>query len=239
MKRSRPRRLPQPVPVLVKSERTRAAILDAALEFLWEHPFREMTVSRLMARTAVSRSAFYQYFHDLHGLIEFLLADLREDIMAGAIPWFAGTGEVTGLLRQSLAALVRVGYEKGPILKAVSDAATNDERLERAWLELLQHFDEVVAARIEADQRQSLIPELDARAIAKAFNRMDAYSLIDAFGEHPRAEPEPLLRAIERIWISTLYVPGQGETESPLVRAADELTMAADQGAPGEIKTIF
>jgi len=227
MKRSRPRSLPQPVPKLAKSERTRAAILDAALAFLWEHPFREMTVSRLMDRTNVGRSAFYQYFQDLHELMEHLLNDLRADIMTGARPWFTGTGEVTGLLREALEALVRVGYEKGPILKAVADAAPADERLERAWSELLHHFDDVVAARIEADQRQGLIPELDARAVARAFTQMDAYSLIEAFGEHPREAPEPLLNAIERIWISTLY-GRKRDTDSPLVRAADELTMAAD-----------
>lgn len=227
MKRSRPRILPQPVPKLAKSERTRAAILDGALEFLWEHPFREMTVNRLMALLTVSRPTFYQYFHDLHELMECLLDDLREDIMAGAMPWFAGTGEVTGLLRQSLEALVRVGYEKGPILKAVADAASNDERLEHAWYELLHHFDEVVVARIVADQRQGLVPELDAAATARAFNRLDAYSMIEAFGEHPREEPGALLSAIERIWISTLYGWNQPEQETPLVRAADELTVAA------------
>lgn len=187
-----------------------------------------MTVERVMARTNAGRSAFYQYFHDLHELMESLLVDIREDIMVGAVPWFAGTGEVTGLLRESLAALVRVGYEKGPILKAVSDAAPNDERLERAWLDLLRHFDEAVANRIEADQRQGLIPKLDAQGIAKAFNRMDAYLLIDAFGEHPREEPGRLLAAIERIWFSTLYAAKQRESTSRLVRTADELTAAAE-----------
>jgi AcrR family transcriptional regulator len=213
---------------LVKSDRTRAAILDAALEFLWKHPFREMTVNRLMKRTGVSRSAFYQYFTDLHELMEGLLGHIQEDIMAGAVHWFKGTGEVTALLRQSLAALVRVGFEKGPILRAVADAAPTDARLERAWTELLQHFDDAVVARIEADQRQGLIPALDARAIAKAFNRMDAYSLIDAFGEHPRDEPEPLLNAMEKIWISTLYEAKQRERQAPLIRIEDDMTAATE-----------
>lgn len=228
IQRSRPRHEPKPAPRLAKSERTRAAILDAALAFLWEHPFREMTVSRLMVRTKVGRSAFYQYFQDLHELMEHLVDDLQADIMAGARPWFTGTGEVTGLLRQSLEALIKVGYEKGPILKAVADAAPTDARLERAWSELLHHFDDVVATRIEADQRQGLVPELDARAIARAFTQMDAYSLIEAFGEHPREAPEPLLNAIERIWISTLYGWNQDPSAAPLVRNADELTLAAD-----------
>jgi len=226
--RSRPRILPQPVLKLAKSERTRAAILDGALEFLWEHPFRDMTVNRLMERTSASRPTFYQYFHDLHELMECLLDDLRDDIMAGAVPWFTGTGEVTGLLRQSLEALVRTGYEKGPILKAVADAAPNDERLETAWFEFLSHFDEAVAARIEEDQRQRLISELDAAAIARALNRLDAYSLIEAFGQHPRKKPGPTLGAIERIWISTLYDWRHRDGKTPLIRRSDELTAASE-----------
>ena len=53
---------PQPVSRIGKAERTRAAILDAALGFLWLRPFRELTVSELMESTGASRSAFYQYF---------------------------------------------------------------------------------------------------------------------------------------------------------------------------------
>ena len=53
-----------------KSERTRQAILDAALNFLWTHPFRELTVGELMSLAGTSRSAFYQYFEDLHELME-------------------------------------------------------------------------------------------------------------------------------------------------------------------------
>jgi AcrR family transcriptional regulator len=50
---SRPRVTPQPIPKIGKSERTRAAILDAALEFIWSHPFRDMTVNALMASTGL------------------------------------------------------------------------------------------------------------------------------------------------------------------------------------------
>ncbi|MDX2427254.1 MAG: hypothetical protein QNK22_01020 [Xanthomonadales bacterium] len=45
----RPRMSPQPVPKIGNSERMRAAFLDAALEFIWSHPFRDMTVNSLMA----------------------------------------------------------------------------------------------------------------------------------------------------------------------------------------------
>ena len=59
-----------------KSERTRAAILNSALDFIWSHPFRDMTVSSLMASTGMGRSAFYKYFKDLHELMEALLESL-------------------------------------------------------------------------------------------------------------------------------------------------------------------
>ena len=45
-------------PGLRKSEKTRKAILDGALEFLWSRPFREMTVAELMS-IAGSASAFW------------------------------------------------------------------------------------------------------------------------------------------------------------------------------------
>ena len=104
----------------------------------------------------------------------------------------------------------------------------NDERLETAWFEFLSHFDEAVAARIEEDQRQRLISELDAAAIARALNRLDAYSLIEAFGQHPRKKPGPTLGAIERIWISTLYDWRRRDGKTPLIRRSDELTAASE-----------
>jgi len=60
-----------------KSDRTRTAILNAALEFLWTHPFRDMTVAELMSITGIGRSAFYQYFKDLYEPMETLLQGVQ------------------------------------------------------------------------------------------------------------------------------------------------------------------
>ena len=196
---------PQPIAKIGKSERTRAAILDAALEFLWSHPFRDMTVNSLMASTDFSRSAFYQYFNDLHHLMETLLDMLKDEVFAATGAWFTGVGEPIVLLNESLAGLVDVCYRLGPILRATDDAAATDKRLEKAWLQFVAQFDDAVTARIEADQEQGLIPDFDARPVAIALNRLDAYTLIDAFGQRPRRRPEPVREALIRIWVSTLY----------------------------------
>ena len=196
---------PEPVSRVGKAERTRAAILNAALDFLWSRPFRDITISGLMESTDVSRSAFYQHFTDLHEVMETLLGMLQGAIVDATKPWYAGVGDPTLLLREGLAGLVRVGHERGPLLRAVADAASTDEQFEAIWNRFMESFDNTVTERIEGDQAQGLIPDFEARPVAVALNRLDASALIHAFGQHPRMDPEPVSEALIRIWISTLY----------------------------------
>ena len=213
-----PRAEPKPSGRVRKSDRTEARILDAALDFLWSNPFRDMTVATLMKATSLSRSTFYQYFRDVYELLEELLDDLEREILRGAGPWFEGLGDVEELLRASLGELVRICHERGPILRAVADAAPTDERLDHAWRSFLGRFDDAVAARIEADQRQGLVEDFAAGPVAAALNRLDAYTLIHAFGQRPRKRPEPVLDALTRVWVQTLYPEPKRVGPSPARR---------------------
>lgn len=194
-----------PAPKITKSDRTRAVILDAALDFLWSHPFREMSVNALMASTVHSRSAFYQYFEGIHQLMETLLDMLEQDIFASVSPWLEGVGDPVVLTNEMLGGLIRTCYRHGPFLKAVSDAGTSDKRFDKGWAQFLGAFDDAACARIEADQAQGLTPNFDPRPVSVSLNRLNAYSIIDAFGLRPRSQPEPVREALARIWISTLY----------------------------------
>jgi AcrR family transcriptional regulator len=210
---------PQPTLKIGKAERTRATILNAALDLIWSNPFRDMTVSSLMASTGVSRSAFYQYFNDLHELMETLLDMLQQEIFEVAKPWLEGVGDPVTLLRETVAGLVHVCYQRGPFLRAITDAAVTDPHLENAWLQFLAEFDDAATARIEADQKKGLIPDFEARSVTYALNRLNAYTLLQAFGQHPRKQPEPVSEALARVWISTLYgSEWLGNESSDLVR---------------------
>ena len=209
---SRPRAVPRPVAKLGKAERTRARILDSALEFLWSSPFRELTVGSLMEPTGLSRSAFYRHFRDLHEVMETLLEELESEILGVAAPWFVQTGPPLELLHESLVGLVGLSYERGPILRAIVDARPTDERLDRFWDTFLGRFDDAVASRCEGDQEQGLIGQLDARVVAIALNRLDVAMLVDAFGRRPRKPQEPTLEVLYRIWSFTLY---GAETRNP------------------------
>ena len=210
---------PQPTTRIDKSEKTRTAILNAALEFLWSRPFREMTVNELMATTGASRSAFYHYFNDLHDVMESLLKKLQEEIFNVDEPWLMGVGDPVDLLRQTLSGLVDLCYERGPFVRAIIDAGATNTRLEKAWVDFMISFDDAGSARIEADQEQGLIPDLDARPVIFGLNRMIVYAIHQAFGQHPRKSKKPVLETIERICISTLYGREYlGNNSTPLVR---------------------
>ena len=197
-----------------KSERTRRAILDAALDFLWTHPFRDLTIAELASRTETSRATFYQYFADLHDLMDVLLSEMRDDILEAAEPWFEGDGDPASLLRESLSGLVKICYQRGPILRAVVDASASDETLEKSWAKFLARFDDAVAARIAQHQAAGLIPPFAARSVAVALNRLDASLLVEKFGRRPRGNPDDVIEALVRIWISTLY--GSEALEQPV-----------------------
>lgn len=188
-----------------KSERTRQAILSSALGFFWDHPFRELTIAELTARIDVSRPTFYQYFSDLYDLMAVLLEGLRSDILMAASPWFEGEGDPVPHLKAALTGLVNVCYERGPILRAVAEAAVSDANLEKAWEKFLKSFDEVVAGRIKQHQTQGLIEPFSAYPVAIALNRLDASLVIEYFGRRPRGNREEVLLVLTRVWTSTLY----------------------------------
>jgi len=196
---------PKPAPKITKSDRTRAAILNAAFDFIWSRPFREMSVNSLMASTELSRSAFYQYFTDVHDMMQTLLNMLGEEIFASSNLWLDGVGDPVALLNKTFDGLTQTCYRRGPFLRAISDAATTDERFEKDWRQFLGAFDDAGVTRIEADQAQGLIADFEVRPVAFALNRLNAYTFIDAFGQRPRSKPKPIQDALARTWISTLY----------------------------------
>jgi AcrR family transcriptional regulator len=178
-----------------------------------------MTVNELMAATSVSRSAFYQYFNDLHDVMESLLKKLQEETLNVDEPWLLGVGNPVELMRETLSGLVDYFYERGPFLRAFADAAATDARIEKAWLGFLSSFDDAGIAAIEADQKQGLVPAFDAYPVMFALNRLNAYTLIHAFGQHPRKPKEPVLESLERTWISTIYGSEfLGDNSTALVR---------------------
>ena len=186
-------------------EEARREILDSATRFLQKGHFRDLTVGELMAGTTLSRPAFYQYFTDLHDLIVSLLRDIEAVMHQTASPWIDGEGEPIAALRESHRGVVETCVEHGHIIRAIVEAAPLDERLEQAWQSFMQRWDDVVEARIVAQQQEGLIPPCDARRIANALNALDVNMVVAAFGREPHDDPRQVLETMHRVWSSTLY----------------------------------
>ena len=196
---------PMPVIRIGQAERTRAEILDAALQFLWSRPFREMSVNALMATIPISRPAFYKYFDDIYGLMHALLDGLSTEILEGASPWLSDDGDPVALLYESLAAEARICYRYGPFLKAIDDSKGGSERLEDDWNSMFEIFDVAAGDRIAADQELGLIETFEPRPVANALNRTSVAIYIQLFGQRPRRQWQAALDTVSRVWISTLY----------------------------------
>ncbi|MFC1764667.1 TetR/AcrR family transcriptional regulator [Planctomycetota bacterium] len=187
-------------------DQARQEILHQARDFLWDHAFREMTVARLMDRTAIGRSAFYAYFQDTADLAEVLLLDVFTSIQTAVRPWLAGEGkDPPTAMFHSIRGLVEVCVEKGPIVRAVSEATSASAHLEQIWNDFMDKFDVAIETRLRAEQKAGRVGSLNARETARALNRLDAAYLILSFGRRPQSDPQEVTQALASIWINTVY----------------------------------
>ena len=197
-----------------RPEEAERAILAAARSFLEEHPFREMTVEGVMVRTGLSRPAFYAYFRDRYDLVTRLLEGVGGLLFALDWRWLsgvAGEDEARDVLVDALRANSQTFVEYGPLLRAISDAAGQDARVEEVYrYGLIQRLVTAVAGRISRDLEAGVSPDgLDPEQTARALVLMTERYLLDTFGRPERrpsrSEAEAVFGTLEEIWVRTLY----------------------------------
>ena len=195
-------------------EEAERAILAAARAFLEERPFREMTVEGVMVRTGLSRPAFYAYFRDRYDLVTRLLEGVGGLLFALDWRWLSGESggdEAKKVLVDALRAGSQTFLEYGPVLRAISDAAGYDARVEQVYRHgLIERLISAVAERISRDVEAGVSPSaLDPEQTARALVLMTERYLLDAFGRPEqrasRREREAVFGTLEEIWIRTLY----------------------------------
>jgi TetR/AcrR family transcriptional regulator, ethionamide resistance regulator len=199
-----------------KPKEAEGTILAAGRAFLEERPFREMTVEGVMVRTGLSRPAFYAYFKDRYDLVTRLLEGVGGLLFALDWRWLSGTADGDDA-REVLVDALRAGsqtfVEYGPVLRAISDAAGYDARVEEVYRGgLIERLIAAVAARISRDVEAGVTPgDLDPGQTARALVLMTERYLLDTFGrpeKRPsRRETEAVFGTLEAVWVRTLYGP--------------------------------
>lgn len=186
-------------------------ILDATEGFLQEKPFRELTVEEVMARTGLSRPAFYAYFRDRYGLVRGILERVVSELFEIDRGWLEGVGEDSRQkVRETLEGGAAFFTRRGPLLLAVSDAASWDQEIELLYrFGLIERFAQAVTARIRQGQADGeMRTDLDPEAVGLALVLMTERYLLDTVSRDPEMDSEPVVEALATIWTKTLYDPG-------------------------------
>lgn len=171
-----------------------------------ERPFREMSVEELMARTGLSRQAFYAYFGDRYRLVERLLERSATALFEIEQRWLAGENS-REVLRETIEEGTKFFSGRGPLLRAIADASAGDPEVERLYRTgFIERFVSVVAARVEEGIESKEMPGLaEPEQVARALVWMSERYWLETLGREPQQGKESVVEALYTVWARTLY----------------------------------
>lgn len=180
-------------------------ILNAAEQFLSERPFRELNVDEVMRRTGLKRPAFYVHFRDKYDLALRVVEDIGQELFVLSNRWLKGNNFPVDAL-SAIEGIVQVYQKHGAVLRALSDAAVADERVEQIYRALINDFIAATAKHIREEQLAGRITkEINVDETARALILLEERYLSEVFGRNPQGNPTVVVEVLHNIWISTLY----------------------------------
>ena len=182
-------------------EQTRAEILDAARAFLWDHPFRELTVGGLMDTTSVGRSTFYIHFSDVYELAAALLEELDAELELATRPGRSRV-EFPQNVDETLAAAVALWKQNGPVLRAIAEASAQHGELDDLYRQgfVQRAVDRVCVPLAQAQERGVVDPAIDVHETSIMLILMLDHYMLDRLGRHPQADTDVLLTTVVTAW---------------------------------------
>lgn len=186
-------------------EESRQRIVDAVAELVRERSYTALTVDEVMSRAGIGRTLFYRHFDDLGDLLMRAGREAIEELFAAQEVLAQGReGYGADSIREALAAAVGVYHRHGPVLRAVAEAAADDERVAAGQDRIRRRFDELVASALRDATAANGVVIADVEETARALNLLNENYLRDAFGREPRVSEEVALRTLTEIWLALI-----------------------------------
>jgi AcrR family transcriptional regulator len=191
--------------VRLRAERgaNRAAIVAAAEAALRDRPFREVSVEDLMQAAGLARTQFYRYFDDLSDLV----VSVAGSVFEGVVDHHERLVDIATLdattLREAIAPAVEAFAEHGPLVRALSEAATHDEAVEAVFDGVQQRYI-ALTERLVRRAAEAGAAVGDPAQTARLLHLGNMSYLIDAFGGAPKVDPELALDTIVEVWAAAL-----------------------------------
>jgi AcrR family transcriptional regulator len=188
-----------------RREQTRREILAAADRLLRERPYRDLSLDVVMAQTGLTRTAFYRHFDDVTELVLQLLQDVGGELYAVAKQWVDDSdADFAPATHEALRGIVGFFERHGPLIRAIADAASTDEQIERGFNGFFEAFMELTVRGLDRLVERDQLDACDTQELARALNLMNEHYLLDTFGREPYGDPEAALATLERIWLRAL-----------------------------------
>jgi TetR/AcrR family transcriptional regulator, ethionamide resistance regulator len=183
-------------------EATRREILGAADRLLRDRPYRDLTVEMVMGQTALSRTVFYRHFDDIPDLVLHVCMEVGQELREVGETWAGSAGQsYPGPAREGLAGIVDFFVKHGPLVRAIAEAATADERIEAAYRGALEGFIQITTIALDRLSAEGRLDVPDTRALARAMTLMNEAYLLAEFGREPFADRDVALATLETVWI--------------------------------------
>lgn len=186
----------------------RAVVFAAVEELLREVSVSDLSVERIIVQAEISRSTFYAHFTSKYHLLTALLDDLEVEFDKALGPWFSTEHEDPEVtLRVSLTAVSELWRKHQPIMRAASETWHMVPELGARWVELMNHYIDTIAARIDYLRQRGLAPQgVNSKIIAQVLGwggeRMHyvaGWNLYGAAGESDAVE------VLMTIWLGAIY----------------------------------
>ena len=182
---------------------SRARIVRATTELVRKRSYAELSVDEVMREAGLGRTIFYRHFDDLGELLMRAGREAIEDLLQAQVAFSeARMGDGPAVVRSAVEPAVSVYQRHGPLLRAISEAASVDERIATGQEAIRERFRELVEEALRASGGLTIDPSADLSEVARALNLMNEKYLLDTYGREPRVAPETAIETLTAIWVA-------------------------------------
>lgn len=187
-------------------EASRARIVAVVTELVRRRSYAELSVDEVMREAGFGRTIFYRHFDDLADLLLRAGREAIEELYEAQLALAgARAGDNPDVVREAIEPAVEVYRRHGPLLRAIAEAAADDEQIAAGQREMRGRFDELVASALRDLAGAGDAPRVDVAETAHALNLLNESYLLDAFGREPRVSAQTAVRTLTEIWAAVVH----------------------------------
>ena len=195
-------------------KQSRERIVAAVEELVRHTSYAELSVDEVMREAGIGRTIFYRHFDDLADLLMRAGREAIDELFeAQRALAEARLGDGPEVVRQTIESAVAVYERHGPLLRAIAEAAADDEQVAAGQEAMRERFDELLADALGEMPHIAAHPPADIAETARALNLLNTSYLLDAFGREPRVSAETAVQTLTEVWVALIHRPPSTPTK--------------------------